>query len=309
MAQDWSGIEVDWSAFAPWQVQPVRHRLMAHPLLQRDALIALGKRLEQRHSVRTHSNQVTAGTPFNDAPGLHPNRAGAAATLGDLAHAEAWMSLLNVQGDRLYRTLVDAVLDGVAPRIAQRDPGMGYRAGWIFLTSPHTVTPFHYDKEHNFILQVQGRKTLYVWDKQDTEAASEASRDLFHATHSRDRLQWRESLRERAHVFHLEPGMGAYMPSTSPHLVENGDEPSVTISFTYYTDATRRDALLHRAHERVRGWGVEPPPVGRNAVLDAALLAGFRAAGVLRHWQARLGGGLPPRSDRVAYAPAPRVPS
>lgn len=309
MAQDWSGIEVDWSGFAPWQVQPVRHRLMSHPLLQMDALVELGKRLEQRRSVRTHSSEVTAGTPFNHAPGMHPNRAGAASTLGDIAHAHAWMSLLNVQGDPLYRTLVDGVLDALAPQLAQRDPGMGYRAGWIFVTSPHTVTPFHYDKEHNFILQLRGRKTLYVWDKQDTEAASEASRDLFHATHSRDRLAWRESLRERAHVFQLEPGMGAYMPSTSPHLVETGDEPSLTMSFTYYTDATRRDALLHRAHERLRRWGVEPPPVGRSGALDATLLAGFRSAGMLRRWRARVTGGYLPPSDRLAYAPAPRVPS
>ncbi len=295
-------IAVDWTTFDPWAIAPVRHHLTQHPLLQMDALLELGKRLDARGSVRTHSDAVSAGTPFNQAPQLHPNRAGAAATLTGIAEAKAWMSLLNVQGDPVYRGLVDEVLDGIAPEIARRDPGMCYRGGWIFVTSPRTITPFHFDKEHNFILQVRGRKTLYVWEPHDTVAASEQARDLFHACHSRARLRWDESLRARARVFQLEPGMGAYMPSTSPHLVENGDEPSVTVSFTYYTDATRRDALLHRAHERVRNWGYEPPPVGRNGLLDAGLLGAFRGAALLRQWRARMTQAPQPRSDRAPYA-------
>lgn len=295
-------VQIDRDAFDPWAVTPVRHRLMQHPLLQMDALLELGRRLDARGCVRTHSNDATAGTPFNNAPQMHPNRAGTVATLAGIAEAKAWMSLLNVQTDPVYRGLVDEVFDGLAPDIARRDPGMCYRGGWIFVTSPRTTTPFHFDKEHNFILQVRGRKTLYVWEPSDTVAASEQARDLFHATHRRDLLRWDESLRARARVFHLEPGMGAYMPSTSPHLVENGDEPSVTASFTYYTDATRRDALLHRAHERVRSWGYEPPPVGGNTLLDAGLLGAFRGAALLRHWRARLARTPLPHSDRAAYA-------
>src|SRR3546814_14415673 len=72
-------------------------------------------------------------------------------------------------------------------------------------------------------------------------------------------LRWREEFRERARVFDLEPGQGAYMPSTSPHMVENGSDPSITASFTYYTDATPPDALLHRSHALMRNLTVTPP--------------------------------------------------
>jgi len=292
-------VDVDWATFQPWTIQAVQHRLMSHPLLQFDQLVGLGQRLDARGSVRTHSDDAQPGTPFNAAPRLHPNRMSAAETLGAIRDAKAWMSLLNVQGDALYRTLVDEVLDELKPGIDRLDPGMCYRGGWIFVTSPRTVTPFHFDKEHNFILQVSGRKTLYVWDHRDTEAASEAARDRFHATHQRDLLTWDESLRRRARVFHLEPGQGAYMPSTSPHMVENGDEPSVTVSFTYYTDATRRDNRLHRAHEQLRAWGMQPPPVGASRALDALLYAGFRTAGRLRSWVPRR---TPRRTDAAPYA-------
>lgn len=286
-------IELEWASFDPWRIIPVRHRLCQHPLLQPDALVALGERLEARGSVRTHGNKAKAGTPFNSAPDMFPNAKSAAETLRSIRDAKAWMSLLNVQGDDTYRALVGEVLDSVQPMVEARDPGMCYRAGWIFVTSPRTVTPFHFDKEHNFILQVHGRKRVYVWDHTDTVVASDQARDLFHASHERYLLRWRDEFKERAHVFELEPGQGAYMPSTSPHMVENGDEPSVTASFTYYTDGTRHDALLHRAHARVRRMGLKPPSVGRRPRLDAVL-------GRLEH---RLGRSVA-AAEAVHFAPA-----
>ena len=91
-------------------------------------------------------------------------------------------------------------------------------------------------------------------------------------------------------VFDLLPGQGAYMPSTSPHLVETGDEPSITISFTYYTDATRRDALLHKAHELARRCGIQPSAVGRRPAMDAAVHAGVVSAIGARGMLRRLAG-------------------
>lgn len=296
-------IDLDWSAFDPWRIQAVQHRLMEHPLLHPDALIELGKRLECAGRVRTHSSDAAAGTPFNTAPRLHPHRKCAAETLQHIHQARAWMSLLNVQTDPLYRTLVDQVLDDLKPNLDRSDPGMCYRGGWIFITSPHTVTPFHFDKEHNFILQVRGCKTLYVWDHRDTTAASEAARDRFHTHHERDLLHWRDELRERARVFRLKPGEGAYMPSTSPHMVENGDESSITMSFTYYTRATRRDSALHRAHERLRAVGISLAPVGENAALDAVTLAVQQA--LSRSWLTlRRLAGKPVNPDSAPYASA-----
>ena len=55
---------------------------------------------------------------------------------------------------------------------------MLYRAGWIFVTSPHTITPFHMDKEHNFILQIKGNKRLYVWEPDDVETLQRMVRRL-----------------------------------------------------------------------------------------------------------------------------------
>lgn len=265
-----SWIDFDSAAFDPWRIMAVRHHLTDHPLLQLEALQALGERLEARGSIRSHASGAKPGTPFNSAPDLFPNPKSATDTLRAIRDAKAWTSLLNVQIDPTYRELVGEVLEGVRPQVEAVDPGMCHRGGWIFITSPNTVTPFHFDKEHNFILQVHGTKRIYVWDHRDTVVASEHSRDLFHLSNERYLLRWRDEFRERARVFDLEPGQGAYMPSTSPHMVENGPDPSVTASFTYYTDATRRDALLHKSHALMRRMKITPPAVAPASAFDTA---------------------------------------
>ncbi len=296
-------VEFRETPFDPWKIAAVSHRLRDHPLLQLEALVELGRRLEARRLVRTHSDAATAGSSFADAPKLHPNRRGAADTLASIADAHAWMSLLNVQADPLYRTLVDEVLDAVRPLVEPHDPGMCFRAGWIFVSSPGAVTPFHIDHEHNVILQVAGRKRLYTWDPLDRAVVSERAQELFHERHSRELVTWDDAFRARARVFELEPGQGGYMPSTSPHMVENGDAPSITVSFTYYTDATRRRQLLYRGNARMRALGLSPRPVGESPARDrtkARLLQGLQDA---KSGLRRLAGrGV--RDDGQAYAPA-----
>lgn len=296
-------IHVDPATFEPWKVQALTHALSDHPLLQIGALIELGKRQQKRKLVRTHTADATAGTSFADAPNLHPNTKGAAATLEDIAKARAWMSLLNVQADPIYRKLIDEILDEVRPIVEQRDPGMCYRAGWIFVSSPNAVTPFHMDHEHNFIMQIRGTKRLYAWDPFDRVVVSERGQELFHDAHSRELVTWREDFRPRARVMDLAPGLGGYMPSTSPHMVENGPEPSITISFTYYTDSTRRRELLYRGNAGLRRLGLEPTPVGASPGRDRvklAVLSGYTLA--KNRVRRALGKGV--RENDLPYAPA-----
>jgi Cupin-like domain len=289
--------------FDPWKIMAVTHQLCSHPLLAIDCLVELGRRLEARKLVRTHSDEARAGSSFGDAPTLHPNPRSAAETLSGIADAHAWMSLLNVQADPLYRRLVDEVLDALAPAVGRRDPGMCFRGGWIFVSSPGAITPFHIDHEHNFILQIAGRKRLYVWDPFDREVVSERAQELFHDQHSREGIVWDEAFRSRARIFDLEPGQGGYMPSTSPHMVENGDEPSITLSLTYYTDSTRRRELLYRGNAQLRRMGFDPRPVGASVSGDRAKALVLGAyTGINAGIKRALGRGV--RNNAAAYAPA-----
>lgn len=288
--------------FDPWRVQPVTHRLADHPLLQLPSVIELGKRLESLGRVRTHSDEAKADTSFNHAPKAHPNPKSVVQSLEDIEHANAWMSLLNVQTDPLYRTLVDLVLDDVKPVFDEKDPGMCYRGGWIFVTSPNAITPFHMDLEHNFILQMKGRKRVYVWDPFDRSVVSERGQELFHSYHSRELVTFREELREKAMVFDLEEGQGAFMPSTAPHMVENGNNPSITMSFTFYTDSTRRRSLVYRGKNHLRRLGLHPTPVGESKRRDELLHGAMRGyVGAKDFVRKKLGRPVQPSNAPYAF--------
>lgn len=296
-------IELDAGSFQPWAIQAVPHGLSDHPLLQLDALVELGRRQQARNLVRTHSDRATAATSFGDAPNLHPNDKTAEQTLSDMENAHAWMSLLNVQADPIYRRFVDEVLDEVKPVIDRRDPGMCYRAGWIFVSSPGAVTPFHMDHEHNLIMQIRGNKRIHVWDPFDREVVSERAQERFHDEHSRELIVWRDTFVDSARVFDLEPGMGGYMPSTSPHMVQNGDNVSITMSFTFYTNSTRRRELIYRGNARLRRLGIAPTPVGASRFRDTAKHLALGAYTTARQ-RVRRALGYAIRPNDVPYAPA-----
>jgi oxalate decarboxylase/phosphoglucose isomerase-like protein (cupin superfamily) len=303
MSETYAGpkIAFDETSFEPMKVMPVAHQLMGHPLLKLDKLAALGRRLAAKNSVRAHNDEARPDTSFHYAPDTHKAQWSPEMTLERIAEAKAWMSLLNIQQDPEYRTLVDEILEDVRPRVTKKDPGMSYRAGWIFITSPGAVTPFHCDHEHNFILQVAGKKTLRVWEPLDRDVISDEGLELFNAAHSRDLVKWRPELDARAHLFELKPGMGGYMPTNAAHYVKNGDEVSITVSATYYTDLTRRRKLIYCANHAMRKTGISPSPLGAGA--DAAKLAGYRAARAVSHAVSKLR-GRETADLHVRYAPA-----
>ncbi|MGA9827374.1 MAG: hypothetical protein WBQ57_03420, partial [Rhodanobacteraceae bacterium] len=76
---------------------------------------------------------------------------------------------------------------------------------------------------------------------------------------------------------------------------------SITMSFTYYTHATRRNSLLHKAHDHLRRWGLNPPPVGQNGMLHACLFATYRAHSSARAW-VRAAAGKAIYPDDAPYA-------
>ena len=262
------GISFDPTAWSPLRITAVRHELAGHPLLQIGPLTDLAKRLERTGSVRAHNDKADPTTSFTTAPDTHPIQLSVEDTIRRIEESKAWMALHNIQNDPLYRGLVDEVLDYVRPMVEPRDPGMCHRAGWIFVTSPGAVTPYHLDHEHNFILQILGKKSLHVFDPLDRAIVSERALELFHTKRSRELVVYSEEVQKKAHVFEVEPGMGAYMPVNAPHWVKNGDNVSITVSFTYYTKRTLLRKAAHIANFKLRALGLSPRPVGANPIAD-----------------------------------------
>lgn len=267
----------DVDRFEPMRVMPVLHNLEHHPLLQLPALVKLAQRPDSVSAVRYHDDHAIFNTSFVDAPNSNPVAGRPEDIVRSIESAHAWLALLGVHNDPAYRELLDQVLESVRPVIESRDPQMTYRGSDIFVASPGAVTPYHMDHNSSFLLQIRGKKLLYVCDPLDRKVVSEESLELFHGTGSRDLVVYREEFDERAHKFQLEPGLGGYMPTTAPHWVKNDDNVSITISFTFYTSGLRRRKLLHRGNHLLRRTGLVPTPVGQSATQDAVKQAAFGA--------------------------------
>jgi hypothetical protein len=261
-------VDFDVDGFDPMRITTISHNLVDHPMLQLPSLVELAKRQAAAGRVRKHDDKASAGTDFIAAEKLHPKEQSAAEIIENIENAGAFLSLLNVQRDPVYRPFVNEVLDAIEPKVAKKDPGMHGRSAWIFVTSPNAVTPFHIDHEHNFIMQIRGTKWVHVFDPLDRTVLSERALEEFHRHNSRDLVVYKDEFQRRAHSFKFTPGMGAYMPTTAPHWVKNDNNVSITMSFTYYSNETARRERIHIGNQILRKLKLNPSPVGASPFVD-----------------------------------------
>ncbi|MDM0046090.1 hypothetical protein QTH91_16490 [Variovorax dokdonensis] len=186
----------------------------------------------------------------------------------------SWLALYNVQTDARYAEALQRIVDDLRPVIEPEQPGIFLVTGFVFISAPPSVTPFHIDRENNFWLQLKGRKTMYVWDSEDREVIPARTVEDFIAGGGQE--PFREAFIARGRAFDVGPGDGVYFPSTSPHMtrtdtswVRPSDGISISLGVNFYTSVTRRTARVHQFNRLLRGMGTEPTYPGRSPLLDA----------------------------------------
>jgi hypothetical protein len=259
----------------------IDHHLSSHPLLQLDALIALAGRMRPV-DVEYNRGDLPVGIAAADTPA---NGLGIEETIRSIETCGSWMVLKFVEQDPLYRALLDATLAEIEPVVAPATGPMLKREGFIFISSPTAVTPFHFDPEHNILLQVRGRKVMTVFPADDPDTAGGALHEAFHAGGHRN-LPWHDSFASKGAAFDLVPGRGLYVPVKSPHWVRNGPEPSVSFSITWRSEWSYHEEYAHGFNRLLRSAGIQPAPPGRfprhNRLKSIAYRAARRARELVR---------------------------
>lgn len=82
--------------------------------------------------------------------------------------------------------------------------------GYIFLSPPGSVTPAHVDHEHNFLLQVEGTKTMTIGFL-DPDREERLLESMYDGHYGRT-----DALPDECESFVLEPGTGVYVPPIGP---------------------------------------------------------------------------------------------
>ena len=252
----------------------VGHDLVDHPLFEMERLLQLCRDLPA-DSVEYNSGDIPKALRNEETP---MNGLSAEETVARIAECKSWLVMKHVEQDPTYRALLDSLLDQIAPLSEPIVPGMCQRQAFVFVTSPGSITPYHIDPEHNFLLQVRGDKYVTMFDGRDRSILRETDLEQMYQDVGRN-LPFDEAWERKAWKYTLHPGQGLHFPVTYPHYVQNGGEVSVSFSITFRTPDLDRRRMLYRRNAGIRSGGGEPRPVGQSPLLDSVA---YNAHRVLR---------------------------
>ncbi len=261
----------------PEQAGVVSHRLAGHPLFELEALVRLAGRMRPA-DVERNLGDLPIGV---DPDAVRGNGLSVADTIRSIERNGSWMVLKSVEQDGEYRALLDAVLDEIEPLVAPRTGAMLKREGFVFVSSPGAVTPFHFDPEHNILLQMRGAKTMTVFPAGDDRIAGPELHERFHMGGHRN-LPYRDGFAAMGAPHRLSPGQAIHVPVKAPHWVRNGPEPSVSFSVTWRSEWSYREADAHGFNHLARRAGVTPGAPGRFPRQNRAKSLAYRAIGRAR---------------------------
>jgi hypothetical protein len=256
------------------RVCAIRHNFHEHPLMQVDRLAQLAKSLMPLGQCRFIEPGTKQSSAFNHKA-QSPTGLGIEEIFHRIEEPGSWVALYNVEAEPAYDAFLREALGTLDGLIDRHEPGLFKVQGFIFISAPPSVTPFHMDRENNFWLQIRGRKTMNVWEPSDRQTVSANDVEDFIVNRNLAGVQLREGALERSHEFDTGPGDGVYFPSTSPHAtrsdphwVQPGDGVSISIGIVFYTSVTRRSANVHALNRLIRRLGMTPRSPGTSAWLD-----------------------------------------
>lgn len=241
----------------PGQPALLEHGLTDHPLLRLHQIALLAERMDPADMEYNRSDIPIGISP--DA--VQANGLSIGDTIRSIAANKSWAVLKWIEKDPAYAGLLRDLLSEVAPLVERRTGPMLNLQGFIFISSPNSVTPYHFDPEHNILLQLQGSKTMYAYPAGDTRYAAQQEHERYHAGGHRN-LPWREEFAGEAFEAQLTPGKAVLMPVMAPHYVVVGPEPSLSLSITWRSEWSYREAEAHAANRWLRRRGLSPamPP-------------------------------------------------
>lgn len=230
------------------------HHLRAHPLLTLEALADLAGVLPD-DSVECNPGELPIGIAPEDVPAA---RLGVVETIRTIERSGSWVVLKRIEQHPHYARLLHSLLAEVEPAVLPRTGAMLRAEGFVFISSPGSVTPFHFDPEHNILLQICGSKVMTVFPAGDESLADPRVHEAFHLGEHHRNLPWRDEYSALGRSVALAPGEAVHVPVKAPHWVKNGPEVSISLSVTWRSDWSFAEADARAFNHMLRRLGFEP---------------------------------------------------
>src|ERR1700681_508756 len=252
----------------------IRHKLAGHPLLTLPRIAQLAAELP-RDLIEYNSGKVAISQDPDAIPSVDLDPV---EVVRRIETAGAWMVLKRVENSPEYRKLLEDALLSVARARGFNsllDAGFEQLEGFLFVSSPHSTTPFHLDSEDNFFVHIHGEKFFTIFDNNDRSIVGDDEIERSMTKHRN--LKYDERFASRGSEFHLFAGDGCYVPYQWPHWVRTAGSYSISMAITWKTREVRRLNDLHFFNSMLRGIGLPQQPPGRQPARAAIKLAFYRS--------------------------------
>jgi hypothetical protein len=244
----------------------IRHQLQNHPLFQLESLVELSKRLpgSQREYVFGKQEFGTHDDLDQYKHAADNDELSTDELIQAIEHQNIVIVLRNVETDPTYGQFVNQCLDSLGRFVEPTTGPISGRESFIFISPPRAYTPYHYDPEQNFFLQIRGQKQMAIYDVQDREILPEFALEKFY-NEGQSITNCDQSLFDKYELFEMQAGDGVYVPVTAPHWVRTLDEISISVSVNFRTPSSIRRDRVYRMNRWLRKIGLRPSPVSVQA--------------------------------------------
>jgi hypothetical protein len=232
-----------------WGHHPIQLETEMHktPLFSREQLARLIENYPREHYslVKTGARGASRVWREGDIGNLSGEQVIDAISRGGL-----WLNMRDVgKVDRRYRELLDGMFEEVGAKV----PGFSARDHQesILISSPDAQVYYHFDLPGQAIVQIVGRKRVYVYPNTPPFLTAQMLEDVAVYNVEVD-IPYEPWYDKHAKVFDIGPGQMLNWELNAPHRVENLDTFSVSMTVSYTNDTIRRAEIVNLGNGLLR---------------------------------------------------------
>ncbi len=178
---------------------------------------------------------------------------GALKHINDLNDKPGWLMLSDLQELPEYKEFFTKILEEFMPGFRGGKRPLENLRGFIFVSGPQTVTPFHFDPEHNLFFQLRGEKHFSFLPPSAPFLTDEAQEHYYKT--GNNILPWQDEFEQHATTNVMNIGEGMYLPFAHPHWVSVPKTRSLSLSLTWSSKWAQQNANVHRFNGAMRKLG------------------------------------------------------
>ena len=232
-----------------WGNQPIQlaHELHKSPLFSMETLAELIQRYPREHYSLVQTGARGSGRVWREG---EIGKLSGRQVMDAISHGGLWLNMRDVGAvDRRYRTLIDGMFEEVAAKV----PGFeawGHQES-ILISSPDAQVYYHADLPGQGLIQLAGRKRVYVYPNTLPFLTPQHLEDIAVYNVEVD-IPYEPWYDKHAKVFDIGPGQMLNWELNAPHRVENLDTFSVSMTVSYTNDQIRRSEIVNLANGLLR---------------------------------------------------------